>query len=259
MDTLAVTELRQWAYCRRVVYYHQIMPGAGQNTYKMREGERAQEMIESLEMRRTLREYGLEAAERQFGVWLNDERIGLSGKIDLLLKGEGFASVVDFKLTSGEVGENHRMQLAGYAALVESALGLPGSCLYDSAYAGDRGTTGTDGSARAMRGMRICELLRRRLVSLADWRHFGAVFRSAGMSLAWLRIKSLKCAGCRAVTVVSPSRRGLKFAVVNSSEAVQVSNCSVPFAKGTEMPIRPLWTTSRPRVAVVSPSRRGLK
>jgi CRISPR-associated exonuclease Cas4 len=125
MDTFAVTELRQWQYCPRVVYYHQLMPGAGQSTYKMREGARAQEMIESLEMRRTLREYGLEAAERQFGVWLSDNRVGLSGKIDLLLKGDRSAAVVDFKLTSGDVGENHRMQLAGYAVLVESVLGLP--------------------------------------------------------------------------------------------------------------------------------------
>jgi CRISPR/Cas system-associated exonuclease Cas4 (RecB family) len=31
---------------------------------------------------------------------------------------------VDFKLTSGELGENHRMQLAGYAVLVERVLGL---------------------------------------------------------------------------------------------------------------------------------------
>jgi CRISPR-associated exonuclease Cas4 len=40
------------------------------------------------------------------------------------LKGSGFAAIVDFKLTSGDVGENHRMQLAGYAVLVESVLGL---------------------------------------------------------------------------------------------------------------------------------------
>lgn len=124
MSLIAVTELRQWAYCRRVVYYHQIMPGAGRSTYKMQEGERAQEMVESLEMRRTLREYGMEGAERQFGVWLSDEEVGLSGKIDLLVKGERATAVVDFKLTSGDVGENHRMQLGGYAALVEGALGL---------------------------------------------------------------------------------------------------------------------------------------
>ena len=112
MDLLPVTELRQWSYCPRVVYYHLTMPGAGRMTYKMEEGLRAQELIESLEMRRTLREYGLADAERQFGVWLSDEEIGLSGKLDLLLRGEKTAAVVDFKLTSGEVGENHRMQLA---------------------------------------------------------------------------------------------------------------------------------------------------
>lgn len=125
MDLLPVTELRQWVYCPRVVYYHQVMPGAGRSTYKMQEGLRAQELIESLEMRRTLREYGLEGVRREFGVWLEDESVGLAGKIDLLLRGERYGAVVDFKLTSGEVGENHRMQLGGYALLVEAALGLP--------------------------------------------------------------------------------------------------------------------------------------
>jgi CRISPR-associated exonuclease Cas4 len=100
------------------------MPGAGVATYKMNEGLRAQEMIEGLEMRRTLREYGLDAARREFGVWLKDEGLGLTGKLDLLLRGEREAAVVEFKLTAGEVGENHRMQLAGYALLVEAVLGL---------------------------------------------------------------------------------------------------------------------------------------
>jgi CRISPR-associated exonuclease Cas4 len=124
-DLLPVTELKQWAYCPRVVYYHQVMPGAGVTTFKMREAVRAQELIESLEMRRGLREYGLEGAERHFGVWLTDTGLGLSGKLDLLLRAPDRATVVDFKLTSGEVGENHRMQLAGYAMLVEAVLGLP--------------------------------------------------------------------------------------------------------------------------------------
>lgn len=125
MELLPVTELKQWVYCRRIVYYHLAMPGIGQPTYKMKEALRAQELIESLEMRRTLREYGLDDVERHFGVWLADERVGLTGKIDLLLKGEKQAAVVDFKLTSGEVGENHRMQLTGYALLVQAALNLP--------------------------------------------------------------------------------------------------------------------------------------
>ena len=33
--------------------------------------------------------------------------------------------MVDFKLTSGEPGRNHRVQLAGYSLLAEAAFGLP--------------------------------------------------------------------------------------------------------------------------------------
>lgn len=124
MDLIPVAELRQWTYCPRVVFYHLIMSGAARTTYKMEEGLRAQALIERLDMRRTLREYGLSDAERQFGVWLTNDKVGLTGKIDLLLKGKKTAAVVDFKLTSGEVEENHRMQLAGYALLVEGTLDL---------------------------------------------------------------------------------------------------------------------------------------
>jgi len=38
---LRVTDLKQWAYCRRIVYYQQRMPGVGKPTYKMEEGKTA--------------------------------------------------------------------------------------------------------------------------------------------------------------------------------------------------------------------------
>src|ERR1700691_1223127 len=81
----------------------------------MREAVSAQDMIERLELRRGLREYGWEGGDRRFGIWLAHEGLGLSGKLDLLLEREGEGAVVDFKLTSGERGDNHRMQLTGYA------------------------------------------------------------------------------------------------------------------------------------------------
>jgi len=108
-----VTDLKQWGYCGRIVYYQWVMPGAGKPTFKMEEGRRAQEVLEKLETRRTLGRYGLEGARREFGVWLSDEELGLTGKVDLLLVGEGVGSVLEFKLTSGEPGENHRLQLGG--------------------------------------------------------------------------------------------------------------------------------------------------
>jgi CRISPR-associated exonuclease Cas4 len=125
MDLIPVTDLKQWAYCPRVVYYHRVMPAPAHPTYKMKEGLAAQDLIESLETRRKLREYGLDGARRRFGLWLENGELGLAGKIDLLLEADDEIAVVDFKLTSGEPGRNHRLQLAGYSLLAEAVSGFP--------------------------------------------------------------------------------------------------------------------------------------
>ena len=125
MDLIPVTDLKQWVYCPRIVYYHCVMPAKGKPTFKMREAVAAQDLVEGLEMRRGLQRYGLEGARRRFGVWLSSEEFGLSGKLDLLLEGEKEIAVVDFKLTSGEVGENHRVQMASYSLLAEAVCRLP--------------------------------------------------------------------------------------------------------------------------------------
>ena len=130
MDLIPVTDLKQWAYCQRIVYYHRVMPATGKPTFKMREAIAAQDLIESLEMRRGLQGYGLESARRRFNVWLSDIELGLSGKADLVLEAAERVAIVDFKLTGGEVGENHRMQLAGYSMLAEAAYGVPASVAF---------------------------------------------------------------------------------------------------------------------------------
>lgn len=125
MDQIPVTDLKQWAYCERIVYYHRVMPAVAKTTFKMREALAAQDLVESLEMRRGLQAYGFEGARRRFNVWLSDAGLGLSGKMDLVLEASDRVAVVDFKLTSGEVGENHRLQLAGYSMLAEVTYGSP--------------------------------------------------------------------------------------------------------------------------------------
>jgi len=90
----------------------------------MKAGIAAQDVIERLEVRRTLNRYGFEKATRKFGLWLVDEELGISGKLDVLLERFDDGAIVDFKLTSGEPGENHRLQLAGYALLVEAKMDI---------------------------------------------------------------------------------------------------------------------------------------
>jgi CRISPR-associated exonuclease Cas4 len=125
VDLIPVTDLKQWVYCPRIVYYHRAMPAVGKPTYKMREAIAAQDLIEAMEMRRSLEKYGLEGASRRLNVWMQDATLGLSGKADLILESASEVAVVDFKLTSGDPGKNHRMQLTGYSLLAEAIYGLP--------------------------------------------------------------------------------------------------------------------------------------
>lgn len=122
---LTATDLKQWAYCRRIPYYRYVMPVTFAPTYPMQRGRNVEAAVVALERRRGLRRYGLEQGERRFGVWLRSERLGLSGKLDLLIVTAKACFPVDFKDTSGGVRNNHRMQLAAYALLAEEAYGRP--------------------------------------------------------------------------------------------------------------------------------------
>ena len=118
-------ELKNWAYCPRVVYYRRRLGASSVATYKMKAGLDAQQMIERFEMRRSLGKYGFEDARRTRDLWLVDEELGLNGRVDYLLESEDEAAIVDFKLTASEPGDNHRLQLAAYAWLVERRLAKP--------------------------------------------------------------------------------------------------------------------------------------
>lgn len=118
---LTVTDLKQWAYCPRIPYYRYVLPVSVAPTYKMRRGKDVQAVVEAPERRRGFRRYGVGDGERRFGVSLRSERLGLSGKLDLLILGSDACYPVDFKDTEGGVRWNHQVQLAGYALLAEEA------------------------------------------------------------------------------------------------------------------------------------------
>ncbi len=95
----------------------------------MEHGKEAQVDFQVLERRRKLRAYGLHSGERLFNIWLRSHRLGLSGKLDLLIRTPEANYPVDFKHTEGRPHRNHILQLAAYALLVEDAFGRPvGRC-----------------------------------------------------------------------------------------------------------------------------------
>jgi CRISPR-associated exonuclease Cas4 len=122
---LRVNDLKQYAYCARIVFYQYAMPVQRKPTFKMEHGKKVEVRIEQLEQRRKLREYGLAEGVRKFQVWLSSRALGLSGRLDLLITTAAAAFPVDFKDTLDQVRRNHHLQLCGYALLVEDTLGLP--------------------------------------------------------------------------------------------------------------------------------------
>ena len=123
MTPIRVNDIKQYAYCPRIVFYQYCMPVEKKATWKMAQGKVAEAEIDKLEKRRKLREYRLADGERRFHVWLSSKRIGLSGKIDLLIDSPEGLFPVDFKLTTGRPHKNHVAQLCGYALLLEDCFG----------------------------------------------------------------------------------------------------------------------------------------
>lgn len=132
MSTLfEVTDLKQWTYCARVVYYRYCLPDIRPVTALMQAGIRSHYDEQAREERRSLRAYGLSAGERAFDLPLRSTRYGLSGRLDLAIavpsrEAEGAeAMVVEYK-DSEEVRKPHvLLQLTAYALMLEEAWGLP--------------------------------------------------------------------------------------------------------------------------------------
>jgi CRISPR-associated exonuclease Cas4 len=121
---LTVTDLKQWAYCRRIPFYRYAMPVKHAPTFKMDRGKNVQAALEALERRRRLREYGLHDGRRHFGITLRSDRLRLTGKLDLLIETATACHPVDFKDTEGGVRANHRAQLSAYSLLAEEAFAV---------------------------------------------------------------------------------------------------------------------------------------
>jgi len=125
---ITVSDLRQYEYCERIVYFTHCA-GLGRRrpgTYKMREGALEHLRVNSLEERRSLRTYGLSEGERQFEVRLNSSKLGLTGLLDMVVVSKTELIPVEYKNSfNGEVGANHRIQLAAYALMLEEQWQLP--------------------------------------------------------------------------------------------------------------------------------------
>ena len=131
---LRVTDLKQYEYCPRVVFFQYCMPGVRPTTYKMEAGIAAQDRVEELEKRRSLRAYELVDGERHFNVSVQSMHLQCSGQVDLVVESQTDDGTrltpIDFKLSRRQPGPHFKLQLACYALMLEEAWGVPVSTGY---------------------------------------------------------------------------------------------------------------------------------
>ncbi|MDN5301217.1 MAG: CRISPR-associated exonuclease Cas4 [Thermoanaerobacteraceae bacterium] len=126
---LTVTDIKQYVYCPRIIYYTYVLPVNKKLTFKMEHGKDWHLEIDRLEKRRKLVSYGFEEGERIFHLPVYSERLGLSGLIDMVIefkKGnlkEYYP--VEFKNTVHQIQQNHKYQLVAYAMLLEEHYNKP--------------------------------------------------------------------------------------------------------------------------------------
>ena len=121
--SFTVTDLKQFDYCPRVVYFEQCLPHLRPRTHKMDMGRVAHERERALAARRTTHKYGVPEGERQFDVRLLAPELRLHGLIDeVVTASSGETFPVDYKV-SKKVSPNHRIQVAAYGMMLEEVNG----------------------------------------------------------------------------------------------------------------------------------------
>jgi CRISPR-associated exonuclease Cas4 len=125
---VTVTDLKQYIYCPRIVYYTYCLPLIRPTTYKMEAGIKAHEKASKRERRRTLTAYGLDEGKRRFDVWLRSPILGLTGKVDMVIEvtegKEQELIPVEYKQTRRKIGKHIRLQLAAYGMMLEERWNL---------------------------------------------------------------------------------------------------------------------------------------
>jgi CRISPR-associated exonuclease Cas4 len=127
---LTITDLKQYAYCPRIFFYHACLPDIRPTTYKMTAGIVAGEEEKTRAKRRSLYAYDLPPdieGIRRFDCPAKSNELNLTGIVDEVIDVEvPYPQLipVDYKL-SRRVGQHFKLQLAAYAELLEATYLLP--------------------------------------------------------------------------------------------------------------------------------------
>ena len=118
VDLFTITDLKQYAYCSRIFYYHACVPGIRPITYKMQAGIMVHTEEPKRAARRSLDRFGGPDGQRIFDMTILSRTLSLSGQIDEVVDTGTELIPVDYKLAH-KAAFHFKIQLAAYALLLE--------------------------------------------------------------------------------------------------------------------------------------------
>lgn len=126
MISLRVSDLKQYIYCPRILYFYYVLPVPRRVTRKMEYGKMEHIEIQQLEKRRGLKPYGILEGKRSFQISLSSTRLGMHGVLDMMItSADSNIYPVDFKHSLRQKDLHQKYQLAAYAMLLEEAYQRP--------------------------------------------------------------------------------------------------------------------------------------
>lgn len=117
--TLRASDIRQYMYCARQIYYLYCLPLKKVSSYKMEVGKEEHTRVFELEKRRSLKPYGLSEGDRFFHITLESDRLALNGVLDMAILSKGKYYPVEFKFSERSDALGHKYQLTAYSMLLE--------------------------------------------------------------------------------------------------------------------------------------------
>lgn len=127
--SINITDIKQFIYCPRVVYYNYVEPVPRKITFKMEYARSQHYELNQKEKRRTLKRYDLLEGKRYYGPSVSSQSLNLVGKIDILIDTENKTGQryfpIECKDTDGKIYSNILYQLAAYALCIEEMTNTP--------------------------------------------------------------------------------------------------------------------------------------
>ena len=123
--SLPVHLLRQHLFCPRVPWFQELLNFRPPQNQWVRQGMEFHERQREIFRHRTLKRFGLHAAQRHFHYPVRSKHKRLHGVVDCVLETENEVFAVEIKLAGRSPSRGTILQVAAYAMLLPEAMGKP--------------------------------------------------------------------------------------------------------------------------------------